>query len=699
MKHPFLIISLFIVLASCADQPTKNQKYQQWAHYLGDPERTHYSTLDQINKENVSQLEVAWEYHSGDASPNTVLQHNPIIIDNVLYGVSPVLKVFALNAATGEELWANMPVEKGRINRGLLYWEDGEDKRIFAGIDKYVVAFNAKDGTVITSFGKEGKLDLKEGLGRDVTTVSLGVTTPGVIYKDLMIQGFLTSESLPAVPGHIRAYDVRTGEQKWIFHTIPQPGEYGYDTWPENAWMYSGGVNNWAGMALDEDRGIVFVPTGSASDDFWGGDRKGENLFANTLLALNAETGERIWHFQTVHHDIWDRDLPAPPTLITVTHNGRKIDAVAQITKTGFVFLFDRETGEPLFPIEERPYPVSDLFGEEAWATQPVPVKPPPFARQSLTANDINPFSKDHDSLKTLFGQLVHKTLYDPLTKQGTIIYPGTGGGGEWGGAGWDPTTGLLYVNSNDIAVVMTMVDIREGSAKTRYDQGSTVYKTYCMGCHGADMRGSTHFGNALPLLNVTNRITQDSVLQIMAQGRNQMPSFNFLTDAERQAVLAFLWKDTLSAPLEGEATRIANPYRHTGYNRFNDSEGYHGHTPPWGTLNAIDMNSGEIRWQVPLGEYEELTEKGIPPTGMHNYGGMVVTAGGLVFIGATPDDYFRAFDKDTGEELWRYKLPFTAMSSPSTYEVDGVQYVVVPAGGGKLTKERGDLYIAFKLK
>ncbi len=695
-------VSTFIVLSSC-NAPQKDH-YRTWRHYLGDPARTHYSSLDQINVNNVSQLELAWEYKSNDHTEGTYIQFNPLIVEDRVFVVTPGLKVAALNGRTGKEVWTFDPgtdYSYGSFTRGLHYWESGEDRRIMFAAKDFLYALDANNGLPISSFGTEGKVALDtEGMPREVKELSFFTNSPGAIYQNLIMLGFSTSEQIPSVPGNIRAFDVRTGELAWVFHLLPQPGEYGYDTWPEAAYAYSGGVNNWCGMTLDEERGILFVPTGSAASDFWGGDRKGENLFANCIVALNAETGERIWHYQTVHHDIWDRDLPAPPTLVTVTHNGKQIDAVAQITKSGFVFVLDRETGENLFPVEEKVFPASNLFQEEAWPTQPIPQKPEPFARQVLTIDDINPFSKDRDSLIEVLKKVHSRGPFYPPTEQGTVIFPGFDGGGEWGGAAFDPKSQYLYVNANEMPWILTMVDLRDQQkALTLFDQGKSTYQKFCMSCHGADMKGTIYHGKAPALLNLKDRMQADSIHTLLKNGRNNMPSFNFLEEETVTALTAFLLDDQLTkADPSNQESKSLSPYGHTGYNRFVDSEGYPAVSPPWGTLNAIDLNKGEIVWQVPLGEYEELTQKGIPITGTENYGGPVVTAGGLVFIGATKDRQFRAFDSRTGEEVWNYKLPFAAMATPATYEIEGKQYVIIAAGGGKNTQEKGDMYVVFAL-
>ncbi|MGH7496008.1 MAG: PQQ-binding-like beta-propeller repeat protein [bacterium] len=693
---------------------------KEWRVYLGDQESSHYSVLHQINKENVAQLQVAWTYHTGDLPEGEFgeIQCNPIIVNGVLYGSSPRTKIFALNAGTGAEIWkfdpfADRPEEantQGR-HRGVTYWQDeaGNDRRILftAGADLFAV--DARNGTRITSFGDSGKVRLNAGLDRELGSdggwdLFVSTTTPGMIYKDLLILGTRVSEGPISAPGHIRAFDVRTGAVKWIFHTIPHPGEFGYDTWPEDAWKRAGGANCWSGMSVDHKRGLVFIPTGSAAYDFYGGNRKGQNLFANCLLALKAETGERVWHYQTVHHDLWDRDLPAPPNLVTLEHGGKKVEAVAQATKSGFVFVFDRETGEPLFPIEEKPYPASDLPGEEAWPTQPLPLKPPPFARQIFTAAEVASTSPEaREAALARVREVRSAGQFIPPSKQGSMIFPGFDGGAEWGGAGFDPKTGLLYVNSNEMPWILTMIDIELAQSENPYDQGRVVYALNCASCHGGQREGDQQ--KIYPALtNLKSRKSKDEVLQLIVKGKGSMPSNDFISAEEKYNLLAFLFEEKNAQPLNPHnrqsrpAAAPIVPFVSTGYHRFLDHEGYPAVRPPWGTLNAIDLNKGEIVWQVPLGEFEELTQRGIPPTGTENYGGPVVTASGLIFIGASMDEKFRAFDKDSGKTLWEAKLPAGGYATPSTYEFEGKQYVVIACGGGKMRTKPGDAYVAFAL-
>ncbi len=707
MQTPALVPRAALLLVfSLAVSPLHAAAGREWPAYLGDKAASHYSTLMQITPANVPQLEVAWTWRAGDARPDTSqIQCNPLVIDGVLYATSAQMKLVALEARTGRELWRFVPVDPNGVNRGLAFWADGNDRRILYGNGHWLHAIDVRTGRLIESFGDHGRVDLAEGLGRDVQGLAIQANTPGVIYRNLIILSTRVGEGPgPAAPGHIRAYDVRTGKMMWRFNTIPQPGEPGYETWPADAWQRTGGVNVWAGMTVDEERGLVFCPIGSATFDFWGGDRLGNNLYADCLLVLDAATGRHVWHYQFTHHDLWDRDPPALPNLLTLHRDGRDIPAVAQITKSGHVWVFQRETGEPLFPVEEIAVPSSDLAGEVTSPTQPLPLKPAPFARQLFTAEEITDRTPEaHRAVLERFARLRAHTLFAPPSREGTIIFPGFDGGAEWGGAAADPG-GVLYVNANEMPWVLNMID--SGGATSL---GQQVFLQNCTGCHGADRRGNAA-ANIPSLVGIQQRLTRAQVMEVVTKGRAVMPAWAFLTAPHREAVVSYLMGETeVLPPADQRAwqtyvpdTRTTGftppPFTHTGYNRWLDPDGYPAVKPPWGTLNAIDLNTGEYLWRVPLGEYAELTTRGVPPTGIENYGGPLVTAGGLVFIAATKDEMFHAFDRRTGRELWRVKLPFGGYASPATYEAGGRQFVVIACGGGKMGTKSGDAYVAFAL-
>jgi quinoprotein glucose dehydrogenase len=576
-----------------------------WPVVGNDKGGMRYSPLAQIHRGNVRDLQVAWTFRTGDAD-GTTIECTPLVIDGVMYVTSPKVKILALDAATGHEIWRFDPHADG-VNRGVAYWSDGKPngaRRILAALhDGRLISLAAWTGKPDPKFGVDGIVDLKSGVGRDVRAFQYGSTSAPLVFENRVIIPIINSEEQPGGPGDIRAFDVRTGKEVWRFHTVPEPGEFGHDTWKGDSWKERSGVNPWSGFTLDEKRGILFCGTGSAASDFYGGDRKGANLFANCTLALDARTGKRLWHFQTLHHDVWDHDLPCPPTLVQVKRNGKTVDAVAQPTKTGYVFVFDRLTGKPLLPMEERPVPPSDVPGEETSPTQPFPVLPPPIARQSITEADLTDLDPETAAeVRKRFKSLRGGPIHTPPSREGTVTIPGFHGGANWSGASFDPTTGILYVNSNNVPNVTTLVPKGDG-------------------------------------------------------------------------------------------------FDHTGYFRFLDKNGYPGIKPPWGLLTAIDLNTGRFVWQKTLGAFPALTAKGIPPTGTENFGGTIVTAGGLVFIAGTKDEKFRAFDKTTGEVLWEYQLPAGGYATPCTYQVNGRQYVAIAAGGGgKLGTKSGDYFIAFAL-
>lgn len=712
------IYLMLIFFLSCHEGTVRNKT---WSVYKADAASTSYSGLDQINDNNVRQLKVAWIFLPDSSRINTgfVSECNPIIIDSVMYVTTGENKLYAINASTGKKIWLFDPFEggpnvsgEGGTTRGVAYWEEKNDKRILMTAGHYLIAVNAITGEIIPTFGNNGKVDLNIGMRDDPSRISVSSTSPGIIYKNLIILGAWSNDAEQGTPGYERAFDVRTGNLVWTFHTIPHPGEPGYDTWPEDAWKYAGAANDWGGMSLDIKRGIVFLATGSPSYDYYGAGRIGQNLFGNSVVALDAATGKLIWYFQTVHHDLWDYDLPAPPNLVTITRNGKKIDAVAQVSKTGFVYVLDRETGKPVFPIEERPVPASDVPGEKAWPTQPFPTKPAPFSLHSFTEDDLSNYDATaHDSLVKLFRSLRYEGIFTPPSIRGSFTLPASTGGAEWGGAAFDPETGVLYVKSNNSPEIEQLMETDKlfgqgfgKKRKTSYQRGEEIYNIYCAACHGKNREGSNEFP---ALTGLGKKISEDAALNRIKFGGGKMPAFENILGNERmeEAIIDFLYDRKNGRPETGRGVKVKKDfsrgegglenawkkYRNiSAYRPFKDINGNPGIKPPWGVLNAINLNTGEYEWRVPVGNNDKLNSDIKNPTGEVTMSGPSITAGNLIFIGGTRDKKIRAYRKTDGELLWEYVMPGVGKANPSVYSVGGKQFIAIsfsptdehPAGG-----------------
>ena len=741
-RYTVFFITLCLIV-SCLDRTGTNRSslskaekeaYKEWQVYGGGNENIKYSALEEINTKNVKNLRVAWRYSSGEASATnkTDMKTNAIIVDGILYGLNPQLKLFALDAATGKEKWVYDPVKvpvrgknigrgdfalSTKISRGVTYYKGAEnDQRILytPGGGHMLYCIDALTGKLITSFGTNGMVDLHDDLGKYLDDLHISNTTPGIIYKDLIILGSRLAESEEAAPGHIRAYDVHTGKLRWIFHTIPQPGQPGYESWEDpEAYKYAGGANVWGGFSLDEKRGIVFAGTGSATPDFYGGNRKGNNLYANCILALDAATGKLLWHFQTVHHDLWDWDVPTHPILAVIKKDGKKIDVVIQITKQGYIFMFDRVTGTPIHPIEEIRAPESGLKGEKTSPTQPVPSFFKPFVRQIFREEDLfrdGISDESFQEIKAKWKTLKTDHMWNPPSEQGTLQIPGWNGGAEWGGPSYDPTTGIMYINANESPWIVKMTEARSeviALGKTNLEAGKLLYRQICSSCHGADRRGgetTPALGGNPSLVGIEKRFSESEFKNIVTTGRANMPPFGHLSNDEKAALAAYILnldakqKELFSnSAANTRPAYFSTPYRLTG-GKFLTREGYPAIAPPWGHLTAIDLNTGKEIWKQPIGDYPELKAKGIH-SGSENFGSSVVTAGGVIFIAATRDEKIRAFNKLTGELLWEADLPAAGIATPSVYQVNGKQYVVIACGGGgKQMTKSGDTYVAFAL-
>jgi quinoprotein glucose dehydrogenase len=709
------VLILFATLLAIA--PEVRAPHTTWKDFGGGADSSRYVALTQITKANVAQMQPAWSYPTGDQE---AYQFNPLIVDDVMYVLAKRNSLVALNAATGEEIWIHANL-RGIARRGLNYWEsaDRSDRRLIFQINNYLEEIDARTGQSILTFGSNGLVDLKEGLGRDPATIArVQSGTPGRIFENLILLGSAPGESYLSAPGHLRAFDVVTGKLVWTFHTIPQPGEPGYETWPKEAYRYVGGVNTWGEISLDEKRGIAYFPTGSPTYDYYGADRLGANLFSDCLLAIDARTGKRLWHFQTVHHDLWDYDLTAAPQLITVQHNGKTIDAVAQAAKTGFLFVFDRVTGEPLWPIEERPVPPSEMPGEQAWPTQPFPTKPTPFARQKIAADDLTRFflsPQEREEWTTRIKQ-ARTGLFTPLSLQETIALPGAVGGANWGNTAADPVKGIVYVMSQDFPSFYKLqptpvlgVVPPGGAAQGPPSPARTMYETTCQACHGADRNGSPAGPS---LAGVGTRLVYQDFRQLVLSGRGHMPAFPNVDEEAMTALWGFIGGGSTAAAAPsmpsgpvvasggapGGLTVRAGPRMGGGPAGAPYPEGidvpkqrfYTGYGlsypyitgAPWSRIVAYDLNAGEVKWSRPLGQDREAVKEGGQDAGIPHGAqrmGMIVTSTGLLFATAK-DGTVRAHDADTGAILWTGTLPQGAEGLPAMYQVNGRQYLVVCA-------------------
>lgn len=731
---------MFIVAMWCesCNNPKSNKG---WTDYGGSPDQSKYIATNSITPSNVSKLQVAWTYPTED---NQTYQWNPVIVDTVMYVLAKNNSLVALHAVTGEEIWIHKNL-RGIADKGINYWEssDRKDRRLLFQMNGYLQAIDATTGKSILTFGNNGLVDLKEGLGRDPETIArVQSHAPGIVFKNLIILGLSPGEEYMVAPGFCRAYDVITGKLVWTFHTIPQPGEFGYDTWPKDAYKYVGGANVWGEISIDEKREIAYLPVGSPTYDYWGGDRLGSNLFGNCLVALDANSGKRIWHFQTVHHDLWDYDLSAAPQLITVKHAGKKTDAVALAGKTGFLYVFNRETGEPLWPIEERPVPASDVPGEQAWPTQPFPTVVPPFGRQTITSADLNPYLLS-DSERAVFKKrldTIPTGLFVPVsTKRETFSIPGAVGGASWGSTASNPEKGIVFVRSVDYPSIYGKVSKKtppneqERAGMQRIAGGQNIYTSVCMVCHGADRKG----GVGPELLTLKDRMSFKNFRHLVANGKGEMPSFGFLSEEDMETLYTYITTGVSPhksiAPISGAPPVLTGPVVDSGgapggldfrkikgpagmFSRFGVDYGIpypdgvdvpgdryfippgyglgfsHIISPPWSTITAYDLNKGEKIWQRPVGVDLMAVSQGATNTGilMSQRQGMIVTSSGILFS-TNRDGKLYAFDANTGTELWSYTLPSNSDGLPSMYEINGKHYLVICATAGSVKNGRRD--------
>ncbi|MDA0347047.1 MAG: pyrroloquinoline quinone-dependent dehydrogenase [Verrucomicrobia bacterium] len=712
ISTPKVYLFLIIFLIGCSEgQKEEPSDYSTWSAYAGSADAAQYSSIDQINTSNVGRLELAWSFSTED---NNLYFFAPLVVENRAYVLAKNNSIVAIDASNGKEVWTHT-LEPGTVaitNRGINYWEskDRSDRRLFFASDHFLRALDAETGTTINSFGKDGSVNLKEGLGRDPDSFTIVQSrSPGRVFEDLLILGSATNEGYGSAPGDVRAYDVRTGKLVWSFHTIPHPGEFGHETWPEDAWKTVGGANVWTEFTLDVQRKIVYLPVASAKYNFYGADRAGTNLYSNCLVALDARTGERIWHFQFIHHDIWDYDPATAPKLLTVEHQGEMIDVVAQATKQGFVYVFDRVSGIPLWPIEERKVPIgTEMPRETLWPTQPFPTVPPPFARQTFTVDDLNPYIETEERAK--FFDYVqgarNEGLFTPPGRGDTIQMPGNNGGANWGGGAVDPKAGMLYVVSKDHPAILKLEPDRAQTIPPPENpelRGSYLYDVHCHNCHTTSAQENAMAVSSL--VGVTDKLNDQQILNIIKQGQGPMPGNPSISESDMQLLVDYLKHPTPILKLLGnETVQLENNARFvSGFGLVRASNGLSLIGPPWTTITAYDLNEGTIKWQIPLGEVPELAAKGIRNTGsVYQKVGPVVTAGGLLFAGSK-DKKVRAFDSKTGELLWEREVSNGVEGIPAVYQVGGRQYILFCASSQSGLSRDSEViikgeYIAFAL-
>jgi quinoprotein glucose dehydrogenase len=666
----------------------KRETFLTWHRSLGDNSSARYSALTQINCQNVTNLEVAWIYHSKDGSNYT--ECNPIIVRDVMIAPTPGKCIVGVNAENGRESWRFKPESGSKLEgrpafRGLIYWPGNvlADERVLFSAGQYLYALNPKNGQPVKTFGDHGRALLP---GRVQGEFGVATAGPAIFEHTVVIPGFEKD---------VWGFDIVSGKQLWTFHTIPHAGEFGYDTWEQTE---SYGANCWSGMAMDEVRGIAYITTGGVKPNFTGNTHPGDNLFANCVIALDARTGKRIWHFQEIHHDLWDLDIPSPPTLTTIVRDNKRVDVVAVPTKIGNTLLLDRLSGKPIFPFRLRRAPTSDLPGEVTAPYQPDVELPERFSKMEFTAADLTDRTEEAAAFATNNFKSAIAGFFRPPSLKHPILYLGIDGGAEWSGACVDPESGRMYVSANNVGWIISVFrdDDPQDDLSARKTPGRIVYETACLQCHGSTRLG---IGVAPPLRGLHFRLSDSEIKKQIRTGKNGMPAFANLSETDLNSLLDYLL--LRDRPPSAESTNPQRPrYSYNGYPRFLDNEGYPANKPPWGTLNCIDLNTGKLVWKVPLGEYPNLASQGADKTGTENYGGAIVTAGGLLFCSGTRDSKIRAFDKNTGAELWSGKLPWVGIAPPATYEVNGRQFVVIASTGNKLGKpsEYGDAYVAFAL-